>query len=664
MDHSRNLLAGCAARSVLVAFVAVGTGLSCEADPSSSPPDIATVIAPVVLEGVEKIRPDDAGSNHDFGRAVAFDGTTVLVGAPSYDNIGRVFVFRDDGSGFVQEAMLVPTTSSGVRDFGAAVTVQGDIAVVGAPDLDGNSEGDAFVFRRDAGGIWTEEAHVGPYLPDGSMFGRSLALDGEWLVVGAPHTEASGAADGLAFVYQRSGGGWVERAQLQGNGAPLFHDRFGQGVAIEGDLIAVGAPGGSLATTGVRIYLYERSGAIWNESATIESGGAFDCALGWDIDIAGSWLAAGCPVLQLQIGGTPAVHVYTQQGSSWQLDQELFYGGSTRTFGRVVSLDGNTLWVGAYLADVQGADSGCVSVFSHDGITWGLEGAYLANDTASEDELGASVAAYGDRGIVGVPRDDDDGNDSGSAWVVVLKKELGAACTEDESCASGFCVDGVCCDDVCGGGDPVDCQACSAATGASQDGECKALTGTDCEDGDPCTETGTCGNGVCQAGDPVQCTPGDACHVAGTCDSSTGECSNPAAPDGTPCPGGTCENGVCVLPDGGTAGGGGSAGSSGSGGSSGTSGGGGVAGTSGGSGQAGAGGGGSGGVSGSGGTGATGGGGGAGDAGPGAVPGDGVGTSGFYACSYGRRRSGADAASWLLVLLGSCVAWRRRTKPG
>jgi hypothetical protein len=102
----------------------------------------------------------------------------------------------------------------------------------------------------------------------------------------------------------------------------------------------------------------------------------------------------------------------------------------------------------------------------------------------------------------------------------------GAACALATDCGSGLCVDGVCCATACAGG-ATDCQACSVAAGAAQNGICGPTTGNACNDGDACTRTDTCQSGVCSGSNPVTCAPLDACHSAGTCSPSTGVCSNP-----------------------------------------------------------------------------------------------------------------------------------------
>ncbi len=80
-----------------------------------------------------------------------------------------------------------------------------------------------------------------------------------------------------------------------------------------------------------------------------------------------------------------------------------------------------------------------------------------------------------------------------------------------------------------------------------------APNGTPCDDGDLCTQPDTCQEGACLSGKPVVCTASDACHLAGTCNPATGACSQPNAPNGTPCDDGvictqpdTCQSGACM----------------------------------------------------------------------------------------------------------------------
>lgn len=125
----------------------------------------------------------------------------------------------------------------------------------------------------------------------------------------------------------------------------------------------------------------------------------------------------------------------------------------------------------------------------------------------------------------------------------------GDLCTQADTCQAGACTSG----------SPVVCapsDACHAAgTCDPGTGLCDNPVGNDggsCNDGDLCTQTDTCSSGACVGSNPVVCAPLDQCHVAGVCNGSTGLCSNPNAPNGTPClvgsTPGTCVSGSCQLP--------------------------------------------------------------------------------------------------------------------
>ncbi|MCP3916413.1 MAG: hypothetical protein GY711_12720 [bacterium] len=99
--------------------------------------------------------------------------------------------------------------------------------------------------RRSArlGTTWSLEAEltaVGESAND--VFGWSVAANGDTLVVGAPGSDAADWEAGAAYVFERSGGVWTQSAEL---GAPAAnaHDLFGRSVAIDGDRVLVGAPG-------------------------------------------------------------------------------------------------------------------------------------------------------------------------------------------------------------------------------------------------------------------------------------------------------------------------------------------------------------------------------------------------------------------------------------
>ncbi|WP_394840333.1 hypothetical protein LVJ94_26000 [Pendulispora rubella] len=120
----------------------------------------------------------------------------------------------------------------------------------------------------------------------------------------------------------------------------------------------------------------------------------------------------------------------------------------------------------------------------------------------------------------------------------------GTVCTQANTCQSGYCVDGVCCNSACDGA----CQACNLPSAI---GTCSPSSGDACDDGNACTRSDTCQSGTC-TGTAMTCEK-VACRTQGACVADAGACGQGAPePDGTPCNGGTCSAGSCVPRDSGS----------------------------------------------------------------------------------------------------------------
>lgn len=585
----------------------VATLVACGQPSPVSREPVAVRLDPLTPVPGTKLSPSQYGAGHAFGSAVDYDGDTLVVGSPGALG-GRVFVFRLQGAGFVEDAMLVPSDTSDAQDFGSSVAVDGPIIVVGAPDEDDHGPGLAVVYRRGPSG-WLQEAELDEGLDPGARFGTSVDVDEGRVVVGAPHTGAQNE-DGQAFVFADTGSGWELEDVLAPQGSALFGDPIGESISIHGNWIALGNPTSALMGFDT-VFMYTLAGSTWDQMQELVPPAGSGYRFGSDLDLHGDRLVIGSPA---EAGGNvdPFFAVYTLEGSKWQIEQLVYRPfQESRAFASSVALADDLLWVGSPLADNGGADSGMVAVYTSTPAGWTLLQDFVTADTVAGNKFGMAVAAFGSTALVGAPGDSTVVNEAGSAWTVNLMAELGEPCPDTSACLSGFCVDGVCCDSACSGG-PADCMACSVAAGAEENGICGVATGSTCDDGEVCTNAGVCLVGTC--------TPGA------------------VADDGTPCPGGTCESGVCVGPDGGAAG---------------------SAGASGGSGGA------MGGAAGSAAGGAAGGGGGSAGIGGGAagtVPGnpstDAVESSGFYACGRGVPSSGAAPLVGFGLLL--IVAGRRR----
>jgi hypothetical protein len=285
--------------------------------------------------------------------------------------------------------------------FGQAVATSGDTVVVGDPndDTNGANAGAIYVFVKTEAG-WVDEAKL--YASDpapGDEFGDAVSISGDTIVVGVkrhrhpPHESLSGGI----YIFERNGGLWS--SALERFGSDVFNaDSFGAAVALSGDTLAAGAPadddGGLNAGA---IYVFERDGGEWTESAKIRGGGTLRSNLGKEIALDADTLI---------VGGANPVYVFVDSGTGWTPQAEL-PGLAAEDFGNSVAVHADTVLVGARGADdpIVGADSntGAAYVFVRTGTTWSEEAKLVAAGPLTLDNFGFDVSVYGDSALIGAP---------------------------------------------------------------------------------------------------------------------------------------------------------------------------------------------------------------------------------------------------------------------
>jgi hypothetical protein len=171
--------------------------------------------------------------------AAAISAETLVVAA---DGSADVFV-RNRGAWILQQEL---TTACDADDFlfVRCVAISGDTIVLGAY---ADAAGSAYVFARN-GETWSQQAMLtAADGADGDNFGTSVAVSGDIVVVGAAeHDSAAGLNAGSAYVFVRSGDTWSQRQKLTASDGAAY-DYFGRSVAVFGDLVVVGAPEDSTA---------------------------------------------------------------------------------------------------------------------------------------------------------------------------------------------------------------------------------------------------------------------------------------------------------------------------------------------------------------------------------------------------------------------------------
>jgi len=273
----------------------------------------------------------DGGNGDEFGYAVALDGDRALVGAHGWDapgatDSGAAYVFERQGDGsWIEVARLVPATPLPFAHFGWSVDLAGDRALVGAVSDSGAGAfaGAAHVFERQDDGTWLEVSKlVDPTAQFGDSLGHTVAFAGEDALVGALLDDDAGNGAGAVHVFRRgNGGGWNHVQRLTASAAGV-NARFGQSLSADGEWAVVGTwiEDGSGAEPG-RAHLVERDASgLWVERQTI-TGKPTSPYFGFGIaaDLEGDLLVVGSRRVAFGSVGPGLVRAYRlDAGGTWR----------------------------------------------------------------------------------------------------------------------------------------------------------------------------------------------------------------------------------------------------------------------------------------------------------------------------------------------------------
>jgi hypothetical protein len=340
-----------------------------------------------------------------------------------------VFALTTVALGQCDLTKLVASDPRVSADFGISTAVAGDSAIIGARNADprASNAGAAYLFSR-SGGAWSQTAKVTAPVPaTDTEFGFAVAIDGDTAIVGAPQTVAFPAGPGSVYVFRRTGGAWAREATLNAADA-VGGAGFGYSVAIRGDRIAVGAPGmtptGGPSGVGA-VYVFERTGAAWTQQAQlVQTDPATNAELGYSVALTSDRVLAGA-VRAIGTGPhTGAAYVFAlgPSGGGWAQEAKLVTSDSAPNagFGSGVALSDTDALVGAYSAGGTGA----VYAFTRSGTAWTPQARFQPSDAAPNDAFGFSLALDGGVVLVGAPRNSTGPNGSaylfarqGTAWV-------------------------------------------------------------------------------------------------------------------------------------------------------------------------------------------------------------------------------------------------------
>lgn len=370
-------------------------------------------------------------SNIYNGWSVAMDGNFAAIGNPQGDNVynfktGSVYIAeRENGDWLANPNKLAPTNLNNDDFFGYSLGMDSGKLIIGA-----NHRQEAFVYERFSSGpndnLWyQEDSFSGSDVVNGDSFGLSVDISGDWAVVGSPFDDnAKGSNAGSAYLFQWNGSAWVQRSKIvAGDGAA--NDNFGWSVAIDGDYAVVGAPtdNNQRGTNAGSIYVFRRSGTSWvQETKQVGSSSNAGDYLGWSVAIKGVYILAGAHYNDNAKGtNAGAAFFYMRSGSSYSQIATLIAddGAPGDYFGRSVALTDYFATIGApYDDNALGTNAGACYVYYRSGNEWLYVEKRTASDGAAGDLFGYRTAMSGDYAVFSALYDDNAvGGDAGAAYI-------------------------------------------------------------------------------------------------------------------------------------------------------------------------------------------------------------------------------------------------------
>jgi hypothetical protein len=361
-----------------------------------------------------KITASDGASGDLFGQSVAVGSGRIVVGADRDDDNGT-----DSGSAYIYDLdgnqLAKITASDGAADdyFGDSVAVGSGRIVVGAyrDDDNGSRSGSAYIYDLDGNQLSKITASDGAA---DDYFGFSVAVGSGRIVVGAYQDDDNGFNSGSAYIFDLDGNQLAKITASDGASA----DNFGDSVAVGSGRIVVGAFGdddnGSASGSA---YIFDLDG---NQLSKITaSDGASSDWFGRSVAVGSGRIVVGAYQDDDNGSLSGSAYIYDLDGN--QLAKITASDGAADDyFGFSVAVGSGRIVVGAYLDDDNGTDSGSAYIFDLDGNQLAK---ITASDGASFDRFGWSVAVGSGRIVVGATLDDDNGSNSGSAYIFNLPED-------------------------------------------------------------------------------------------------------------------------------------------------------------------------------------------------------------------------------------------------
>lgn len=266
----------------------------------------------------QKLTASDAEANDQFGYSVGISANTLLIGANIGDSkmaedSGVAYIFKNDGAHWAQQHKLAANDAETNSAFGSSVSIAGDHLIVGdyLNNSAGSNSGAAYLFTRND----TEWVQVQKLLANdgeaGDSFGYSLAISGETAMIGTPHHLNTSGGSGAAYAFVHDETKWTQQQEITASDAPKL-DKFGRSVGISGEVAVIGAPfDGVPGFEAGSVYIFKRISTDWSQQQRLTASDAEgNDFFGYSVAIDGNIVAVGAVGSDGANSDTGAVYIY------------------------------------------------------------------------------------------------------------------------------------------------------------------------------------------------------------------------------------------------------------------------------------------------------------------------------------------------------------------
>lgn len=353
-----------------------------------------------------------------FGSSVAIDGNRVLVGAPfddTYGNsVGQVHLF-DAISGSLLRTFDDPMVTS-ADSFGSSVAIDGDRVLIGSSgdDTTGLDVGQAHLFNAGTGDLL--HTFNDPTPTGSDSFGSSVAVDGNYVLIGAGGDDTQGQNVSQAHLFDATTGGLLHTFD---DPTVTDNDFFGTSVAVHGNYVLIGAPGDNTFGDSVgQAHLFDAStGALLRtfDDPAITAKDSF----GFSAALHGNYVLIGAPGNVTSGAEVSQAYLFnaTTGGLLQTFDDPSSLSGDG--FGISVAIDNDWVLIGAFRNDSAGTNVGRAHLF--DTSSGLLLDTFDDPTVTTQDHFGKSVALDGDGVIIGEIFDSTPGLSVGQAHLFRIR---------------------------------------------------------------------------------------------------------------------------------------------------------------------------------------------------------------------------------------------------